>query len=263
MAKTFQLSDESILRLKTIANISKNSLIAREVFLKNDAKSILLRTNIVDIPDDFEMAIFDVGGFLSKYLLFDNPVIDYTNLDNEGHIKIINKKEKGSKGKNESFTVIRWEAEEMKNNYDVEKFANVLKTFQTYNKFKILWEDIEKNIMKPNKVLGGTVVKLFTTHENQLEVRVLNHIVPNSDYFDITIEDEADENEINEGELFFYLPSDALSKLEKVSSYNIYMYKNMEDKAGTERTEKGECRFVMFENEEKNLKYIFTRMRIK
>jgi hypothetical protein len=188
--KIFTISKDGLNRLKTLSGISNNSWLQRKIFVKDIDTKVYFRTVISDIPDDFKMPIYDINSFIGTYKMIENSAIDYTDLETDGFVKIINN-DLDSKSK-EFFIYNQNEECLMKNNLPIEfeekmnhpvdpktKMPKEIKT----NTF-ILTQDNIKKLSKACSVIDANCIK-FITEDDSITIKAINTKIQNTNVFEL------------------------------------------------------------------------------
>jgi len=248
--KTFTISKKGIERLKSISSINNISYLTRSVLLKDIGSSAFIRADVIDIPDDFNMAVYDINSFISTYKLFDDAYIDYTDLEKKGYIKIVNNKKSNNNNK-ELFIFRRQEESLMKFNVNVKEEESLIHNMgDRNNNFTISSSDV-KQILKAGSILNADCISFKVIDDKNIKIEVFDTKSPNTNAFEMIINDV----EVNFKDLYFNLGFELFSKLEKsVDEYDVSycMIGN-----------KNESTLINFKNMDNDLKYYFTNMLVK
>lgn len=218
MSKTFSFSKESLSKLKNIADSIQSLMLTREMFLKDENSSIFVRVTINDIPDDFEMSLMNLNSFLASYDMIDNPIIDYSKLEDKHYVKI---KSFDSKNK-DSFKYVEQESEiAQANTLDATLEENVISDYDKTNSFMLNSKAIVK-IMKSGRTLGAE--RLFFSVSDECVKLIVNHSTQiNTNTYNV----EFDDSDIYKESLTFSLSYDTFIKLNKnVDEYEVFFGKN-------------------------------------
>lgn len=238
--KIFSISKDGLDRLKTVSGITNNSWIQRNLFVKDTDSNIFLRTILSDIPDDFRMPIYDINSFIGTYKMIDNSAIDYTNLEKDGTIKIINN---NLDSKNKEFFIYNANEEcLMKNNLPIESEQKVIERMGDMLNTIILKKEHIKNLTKACSVIGANCVR-FISNEDNVTVKAINTKIQNSNIFELNINEDVD---IKNDKIMFDLFSESFYKLDKeVDYYKVSVCDNNGKK------------LMSFENEDVGFKFYF------
>lgn len=235
----FELTKDSLDRIKTISTISKISFLQRNIVIRDEKTSVILITSLKDIPDDFSMPIYDLNNFLVTCQVFDRFEIIYDDLEEKGYIKIVNADKNKEyfyyRKTDESFAKFNM-GEDIKDKVLSKKNGN-------NNIFKIKSEDIKK-LLNAIKIISSNVIK-FYVEGNKIKAKTYDIKVNNCNIFEM----EFDDCEVNFEELYFLLDVESFSKLEKGNNYNVYITKKNNDNKST---------LIIFENESEDLCMAFS-----
>ena len=218
MVKKFKLTKDGIIRLKTIGNVSNKCLLSRSIFLKDDGKSSFIRADVQDIPDDFEMGIYDIGSFLATYKMFDSAYIDYTDLETKKYVKIVNDTPSSKSSKLEYFKYMSQEEILMINNEKIVSENKMLeKMGDNLNSFTMDIDSIKK-ILKAGNILNGNNISFTPCGDGSINIKISNTKFSNSNEFEMSIND----SDIKNADSSFNLNYTLFSKLDiTVDEYEV------------------------------------------
>jgi len=194
MVKKFKLTKDGITRLKTIGNVSNKCLLSRSIFLKDDDNSSFIRADVQDIPDDFEMGIYDISSFLATYKMFESAYIDYTDLETKKCVNIVNDTINSKSAKMEYFKYMSQEEVLMINNANIESEKKMItKMGNNLNSFTMDIESIKK-ILKAGNILNGNNISFTPVEDGSINIKVINTKFSNSNEFEMSITDSEIKN---------------------------------------------------------------------
>ena len=249
--KIFSFSKEGMERLKTITNVSNYSFIERDLFMRDEGSTMFFKTRLKDVPDDFKMGVYDLSSFISTYKMMQDPVIDYSDLEEKGFVKIQNGD--GVKGK-EYFIFRNKEASLMTNSLDITKSgglkASIMK--EDYNTLSLSKESVGK-ILKACKVIDAGCIHIRPVDSETMQIILFNPKIVNCNKYEIEIQDGV---KINAPNVFFNMSVDVFAMLEKeVEEYHL-SYSHFSNRKG----DADEGSLICIENDESGLEYYTSGM---
>lgn len=237
--KEFRLSKETINRLKSISKMVERITISRELFITDTSKSCMMRTRLIDIPDDFSFRIANIMSFLNIYNSFDDPIIDYSELEELGTIKIKNNTNSGIE---ECFTVTQDEKVLQIYNRDISDENQIYFKLKDMNKNSVFIENETINKMLKFSKFGNDAI-VFKANKNKYDIVIHNTKFSNSNTMKFSIP-----TSITVDKLSFLLSSEIFLKLEStVDNYTIDIYKTNEEDLTS--------RMMIIYNDDQNIKY--------
>lgn len=244
--KSFVLTKESIDRIKVVANITPDCMLQRSLFMKNEGSSLLLRCEIKDIPDNFQIPINDLNSFLALVSLLESPTIAYDELASKGILKLTSS---SAKSKKETFVFHKSESNLIKHNIDINtEPAFYSKITAKSNNFRIT-KDIIAKLKKAGAVIGADMVEFSATKDSEINIKLMNIARPGSNTFELQLSD--DSIEIVDPDLIIRVSYDVFSKLEKtIDTYDV--------KIGVPDAN-GKCGLISFMEEESNVRFYMAR----
>jgi hypothetical protein len=176
----FSLSKESINRLKSLSAVSQTIILKREMFFKDVSSSMMVKSIIKDIPDDFNMPVYDLTTFLGTYCFFDNATIDYSN-SNKEYIEIIN-----TNNAKDKFVFRFGDKQFVRNDMNIDLEKGLKEKYKEHNSFDISTDDVNK-ILKSGKLVNSDLIKFYAS-ENTQKIKLYDSSIPNSNIYEIDVD---------------------------------------------------------------------------
>jgi len=228
--KTFTLSKDGLNNLKTVLGVFGTVQLKRKMFVCNIGKSRYILINNNDIPDDFEMNVHDLSSFIGTYNMIDNAVIDYTSLDDNNYIDIVN-----TNGKEtmqciaQSFTLDGTDKNDTGGNIDPDYANNFGRESENGNNFTLSKDELNK-LFKAVRMTGAD--KILVSPISDTEIRMVvnaDSVSENKNTYTLDIENA----EIKDKNLEFHLFAESFMILDKSADSHEVAYGGQRKKKGT------------------------------
>ena len=236
--KSFELTPDTIKRLKLMAGVVEGGFLKRNIHIKNGSQtSLTLQTELKDIPDDCHLGIASFSSLLGICNLFkDKAVINYEKYDRDKN-QTFQIEEKGKGGASFKFVVADEDYIETLDGEMAEdmEFSND----SEFNEFKLLPEQIAFLFSAGSNIDADCIN--FLVEKDEMKIELLNSSVNNSHKFIQKVED-ADIAHSNPLPVDFV---ESFKKLDPTIEYTVKIYEN---------------EVVEFVNKVENIQFVMTKL---